>query len=83
MLLMVLSTIAFTGMQAAIRVVAKDPINPLPAVEVAFFRNLFGLFALLPLFLRVGVVALEFRFHLPDQIEMFLEPCAVVIAEVL
>ena len=59
MLLMVLSTLAFTGMQAAIRVVAKDSINPLPAVEVAFFRNLFGLFALLPLFIRVGRGALR------------------------
>lgn len=59
MLLMFVSTIAFTGMQAAIRVVANDPVNPLPAVEVAFFRNLFGLLALMPLLLRMGKSALH------------------------
>ena len=58
---MIGSTIAFTGMQASIRIVANDPVNPLPPVEVAFFRNLFGLLALAPVFFRVGSKPLRTR----------------------
>lgn len=61
MLLMLVSTLAFTGMQASIRIVASDAMNPLPPAEVAFFRNLFGLLALAPLFFRYGPAPLKTR----------------------
>ena len=61
MVLMLVSTLAFTGMQASIRIVAADPLNPLPPAEVAFFRNLFGLLALAPLFFRLGPAPLKTR----------------------
>lgn len=61
MALMFVSTLAFTGMQASIRVVATDAVNPLPPAEVAFFRNLFGLLALAPLFFRLGPSPLKTR----------------------
>jgi len=67
MLLMVGATLAFTSMQASIRLVSAEPGNPLPAPEVAFFRNLFGVLALLPVLLKVGVQPLRtrrFRLHL-------------------
>ena len=50
-LLMLAATVCFSAMQGAIRHVGED----LPPFEVAFFRNLFGLFALTPLFLRHGL----------------------------
>ena len=49
--LMLLSTMMFAGMHAAIRHTTQF----VPAVEVAFFRNLFGLFVILPLIMRYGV----------------------------
>ncbi len=67
MALMMVATVSFNTMQAGIRVVASDPVNPIPAVEVAFFRNLFGLLVLAPMLLRVGVAALatqRIRLHL-------------------
>ena len=47
---MVLGTFMFAGMHAAIRHATQH----LPAVEVAFFRNLFGLFVIAPLLVRYG-----------------------------
>jgi drug/metabolite transporter (DMT)-like permease len=61
MLLMMFSTLCFTAMQAMIRMVATEGSNPLPPVEVAFFRNLFGLMALLPLVYRAGPSVLRTR----------------------
>lgn len=58
MLLMVVSTICFTVMQALIRIVASGP-DPLHPIEVAFFRNLFGFVALTPMFLRSGLKILH------------------------
>jgi drug/metabolite transporter (DMT)-like permease len=49
--LMVLGTFMFAGMHAAIR----HSTQHLPAVEVAFFRNLFGLFVIAPLLVRYGL----------------------------
>jgi drug/metabolite transporter (DMT)-like permease len=48
--LMVVSTIMFAGMHAAIRHTTQH----MPPVEVAFFRNLFGLLVIAPLLLRYG-----------------------------
>jgi drug/metabolite transporter (DMT)-like permease len=48
--LMVLGTLMFAGMHTAIRYSTQH----LPAVEVAFFRNLFGLFVIAPLLVRHG-----------------------------
>ncbi len=51
---MVLTTISFTVMQTGVRWVATDTANPLPPVEVAFFRNLFGVVALAPVLFTAG-----------------------------
>jgi drug/metabolite transporter (DMT)-like permease len=48
--LMLLSTIMFAGMHAAIRHTTQF----VPPVEVAFFRNLFGLIVIAPLLMRYG-----------------------------
>jgi drug/metabolite transporter (DMT)-like permease len=50
MLLMLLSTLLLAVMHAMVRHVGQQ----LHAFEIAFFRNLFGLLAVLPLFWRVG-----------------------------
>lgn len=50
-LLMLLSTLMFACMHAAIRQTTQQ----LPAVEVAFFRNVFGLVVIIPLLLRYGL----------------------------
>jgi len=49
-LLMVIATLLFAGMHAAIRHATQH----LPAIEVAFFRNLFGLIVIVPLLVRFG-----------------------------
>lgn len=48
--LMLIGTLMFACMHAAIRYATQH----LPAVEVAFFRNLFGLFVVAPLLVRYG-----------------------------
>ena len=48
--LMLLSTLMFAAMHAAIRHTTQH----VPAVEVAFFRNLFGLVVIAPLLVRYG-----------------------------
>jgi drug/metabolite transporter (DMT)-like permease len=48
--LMLLGTLMFAGMHAAIRHATQH----LPPVEVAFFRNLFGLVVVVPLLVRYG-----------------------------
>lgn len=55
MALMLFSTVCFVGMQSMIRHVGET----LPPFEVAFFRNLFGLVALTPIFLRQGLAPLR------------------------
>jgi drug/metabolite transporter (DMT)-like permease len=50
-LLMVLGTLMFAAMHAAIRHTTQH----LPAVEVAFFRNLFGLVVIAPILMRYGL----------------------------
>ena len=55
MALMVATTLCFTAMQAMVRVMG-EVLHPF---EVAFFRNLFGLLALTPIFLRHGVAPLR------------------------
>ena len=49
--LMLLSTLMFAAMHAAIR----HATQVVPAVEVAFFRNLFGLLVIAPLLMRYGI----------------------------
>jgi len=49
-LLMLGSTLAFAGMVLLIRIASAT----LPTTEIAFFRNFFGLVALLPIILRPG-----------------------------
>ncbi len=56
-LLMVASTIGFAAMHAAVRHVSAD-LHPF---EVAFFRNFFGLAAIAPWFLRLGLRPLRTR----------------------
>lgn len=51
MLLMLLSTLVLSTMHAMVRHVGQQ-LHPF---EIAFFRNLFGLLAVLPLFWRVGL----------------------------
>lgn len=48
--LMMMSTMMFAGMHTAIRYTTQH----MPAVEVTFFRNLFGLFVIVPLLVRHG-----------------------------
>jgi len=50
-LLMLLGTVIFAAMHAAIRYTTQH----VPAVEVAFFRNVFGLVVILPLLMRHGL----------------------------
>ena len=57
--LMFAATICFTSMQTGIRIVAADASNPLHPLELVFFRNLFGVVALLPVLLKSGVVVLR------------------------
>ncbi len=61
MALMVFTTLCFTTMQTLVRLMGEV----LPPLEVAFFRNLFGLLALTPIFLRHGIAPLRTaRLHL-------------------
>ncbi|MBM3492191.1 MAG: DMT family transporter [Alphaproteobacteria bacterium] len=55
LLLILLSTLCVSGMQAMVRHIASD----LPPFEIAFFRNLFGLVVLAPLLLRHGAAPLK------------------------
>lgn len=57
MALMLFSTVCFVCMQSLVRYVGES----LPPFEVAFFRNLFGLVALTPIFLRQGLRPLKTR----------------------
>src|SRR5262249_4834110 len=50
-LLMMLSTVMFAAMHTAIRYTTQQ----MPAAEVAFFRNAFGLLVILPLLVRRGL----------------------------
>lgn len=62
-LLMVLGTLLFAGMHAAIRYVTQH----LSGMEAAFFRNLFGLIVIAPLLVRYGPALFhtqKFRLHL-------------------
>ncbi|MET4699370.1 drug/metabolite transporter (DMT)-like permease [Constrictibacter sp. MBR-5] len=54
-MLMAVATLCFVVMQSMAKHVGKE----LPPFEVAFFRNLFGLVALTPLFLRHGLEPLR------------------------
>jgi drug/metabolite transporter (DMT)-like permease len=51
MALMLFATLCFVSMQSTVRYVGET----LPPFEVAFFRNLFGMVALTPIFLRQGI----------------------------
>ena len=55
MSLMVVTTVCFTTMHTMARMMGEV----LPPFEVAFFRNLFGLLALAPVFLRHGAAPLK------------------------
>ena len=61
-LLMLLSTLAFSAMHALIRQITAD-LHP---IQIAFFRNFFGLVVFLPWFLRYGLAPLRtqnFKLH--------------------
>lgn len=51
-LLMLLSCVIFSLMTAVVRHISQE----LPTLEVIFFRNLFGLLTIAPLFVRAGLV---------------------------
>jgi drug/metabolite transporter (DMT)-like permease len=55
--LMMVGTLMFAGMHTAIRYATQH----LPAVEVAFFRNVFGLFVIAPLLVRYGPAVFHTR----------------------
>lgn len=57
MLIMIASTILFAVMHGGVRYVSSD-LHPF---EIAFFRNLFGFFVLLPWFVRQGLRPLHTR----------------------
>jgi drug/metabolite transporter (DMT)-like permease len=59
MALMLFATACFTSMQTGIRWVAADPVNPLPALEMVFLRNAFGVIVMLPMLLRSGLTTLR------------------------
>ena len=59
--LMFFATLCFTAMQTGVRIVAADPTNPLPPLELAFLRNAFGVVALLPVFFRSGLTVMKTR----------------------
>lgn len=52
---MVFATLMFTGMQIGVRMIASDQANPLHPIELAFFRNVFGVVALAPVIARMGL----------------------------
>ena len=58
---MFIATICFTCMQTGVRIVAADAANPLPALELVFLRNIFGVVALLPVFLKSGLTVIKTR----------------------
>lgn len=53
--LMLFATLMFTAMQTGVRIIAADLDNPVHPIELAFFRNVFGVVALLPVIARVGL----------------------------
>lgn len=59
--LMIFATVCFTSMQSAIRIVAEDTVNPLHPLEIVFLRNVFGVIALAPVFVRSGVMVFRTR----------------------
>jgi drug/metabolite transporter (DMT)-like permease len=59
--LMIIATICFTSMQTAIRIVAEDAANPLHPLEIVFLRNVFGVIALAPVFVRSGLLVFRTR----------------------
>jgi drug/metabolite transporter (DMT)-like permease len=56
-ILMLISTVAFAAMHAAVRHLSGE-LHPF---EIAFFRNAFGLLVLAPWFLRYGLAPLRTR----------------------
>ena len=60
---MLVSTVLFSAMHAAIRHVSQD----IPPIQAAFFRNFFGLFVFLPILMRSGLTV----FH-TDRIGLHL-----------
>jgi len=59
--LMVVATVCFTSMQSGIRIVAGDAANPMHPLEIVFWRNLFGVVALAPVFVRSGLLPFRTR----------------------
>ena len=55
-LLMVMSVGAASGLDSVVKLVANEGMHP---IQIVFFRNLFGLAALLPLFLKTGFLQLR------------------------
>ncbi len=52
---MVVSVIFLAAVDTVVKIVARDAAAPIHPVEIVFFRNLFGLVALAPYFLRTGL----------------------------
>jgi len=73
-LLMLGSTLAFAGMVLMIRLASSQ----IPATEIAFFRNFFGLVVLLPLILRPGQ-----PFPRTRQLRRYLARTSVGLASML
>src|SRR5690606_41910041 len=73
--LMLLSTTFFGLMAVAIRIASDAGI---PTVEIAFFRNFFGLLALLPFLHRSGRAVFRTR-----QLPRYLVRCLIGVASML
>jgi drug/metabolite transporter (DMT)-like permease len=71
--LMVLSTLGFSTMHVLIRQLS----DALPPIQIAFFRNFFGLVVFLPWFLRYGLAPLRTRQLKLHALRAVLNVCAM------
>ena len=71
--LMMLSTLGFSTMHVLIRYLS----DALPPIQIAFFRNFFGLIVFLPLFLRHGLAPLRTKQLKLHALRAALNVCAM------
>ena len=59
MMMMLVTTLCFAGMQSMIKWLAAVGEEPMHPFEIAFFRNLMGVVAMLPMVMRGGTLILS------------------------
>ena len=74
--LVIFSTLCFTGMHTVIRYAST--VGDMHPFEIAFFRNLFGLLALTPVFWRYGFSVLR-----TDHLKLHVARCSVQVFTML